>query len=77
MQWNFNYRHPVTKNRINMALGSYPEVSLAQARKKTVEARESGAIQIHHSGAEQRVPMTLNNGINYYALPVFALTNGE
>ncbi|WNF56501.1 integrase domain-containing protein [Pseudomonas sp. SG20052] len=40
MQWNFNYPHPVTKNRINMALGSYPEVSLAQARKKTVEARE-------------------------------------
>ncbi|MGO3619548.1 integrase domain-containing protein [Pseudomonas helleri] len=40
MQWNFNYRHPVTKNRINMALGSYPEVSLAQARKKAVEARE-------------------------------------
>ena len=40
MQWNFNYRHPVTKNRINMALSSYPEVSLAQARKKTVEARE-------------------------------------
>ncbi|AZE46533.1 Integrase [Pseudomonas chlororaphis] len=40
MQWNFNYRHPVTKNRINMALGSYPEVSLAQARKKTVDARE-------------------------------------
>jgi hypothetical protein len=40
MQCNFNYLHPVTKNRISMALGSYPEVSLAQARKKTVEARE-------------------------------------
>ena len=40
MQWNFNYRHPVTKNRINMALGPYPEVSLAQARNKTIEARE-------------------------------------
>ena len=40
MQWNFNYRHPVTKNRINMALGSYPEGSLAQARRKAVEARE-------------------------------------
>jgi hypothetical protein len=40
MQWNFNYRHPVTKNRINMALGPYPEASLAQARKKTVEASE-------------------------------------
>ena len=38
--WNFNYRHPVTKIRINMGLGTYPELSLAQARKKTVEARE-------------------------------------
>jgi integrase len=40
MQWSFNYRHPVIKNRINMALGSYSEVSLAQARRKAVEARE-------------------------------------
>ncbi|GID03309.1 hypothetical protein TMM008_05110 [Pseudomonas sp. 008] len=40
MQWNFNYRHPVTRNRINMALGTYPELPLAQARNKSVEARE-------------------------------------
>lgn len=40
-QWNFNYRHPVTKNRINVALGSYPEVFLAQARWKAIEAREA------------------------------------
>jgi len=39
--WNFNYRQPVTKYRINMGLGTYPVLSLAQARKKTVEARES------------------------------------
>ncbi len=38
--WNFNYIQPVTKKRINMGLGTFPEVSLAQARKKTVEARE-------------------------------------
>ena len=38
--WNFNYYHPVTKKRINMGLGSYPELSLAQARKMTIEARE-------------------------------------
>lgn len=38
--WNFNYRHPVTKKRINMGLGTFPEVSLAQARKGSVEARE-------------------------------------
>ena len=38
--WNFNYRHPVTKKRINMGLGTFPEISLAQARKRTIEARE-------------------------------------
>src|SRR5690554_3975603 len=38
--WNFNYYHPVTKKRLNLGLGPYPEVSLAQARKLTVEARE-------------------------------------
>ncbi len=40
MLWNFNYREPVTKNRINMGLGTYPELSLENARKKVVEARE-------------------------------------
>ena len=38
--WNFNYIHPVSKKRINMGLGTFPEVSLAQARKRTVESRE-------------------------------------
>lgn len=38
--WNFNYIHPETKKRINMGLGTFPEISLAQARKRTVEARE-------------------------------------
>ncbi|VVO00630.1 alpha-2-macroglobulin family protein [Pseudomonas fluorescens] len=32
---------------------------------------------IHYAGAEQRVPVTLNNGINYLALPAFALASGE
>ncbi len=38
--WNFNYYHPVTKKRVNLGLGPYPEVSLAVARKKAMEARE-------------------------------------
>ncbi|KQQ56734.1 integrase [Pseudomonas sp. Leaf129] len=38
--WNFNYIHPATKKRVNMGLGTFPEVSLAQARKRTVESRE-------------------------------------
>lgn len=37
--WNFNYIQPVTKKRVNMGLGTFPEVSLALARKRTVEAR--------------------------------------
>lgn len=27
--WNFNYREPVTKKRINIGFGTYPELSLA------------------------------------------------
>lgn len=38
--WNFNYRHPLTKKRINMGLGPYPSLSLANARKLTLEAKE-------------------------------------
>jgi hypothetical protein len=38
--WNFSYREPVTKKRINTGFGTYPELSLANARKKPVEARE-------------------------------------
>jgi integrase len=37
--WFFNYLVPVTKKRFKLGLGSYPEVSLAQARKKREEAR--------------------------------------
>ncbi|TVL32936.1 integrase domain-containing protein [Shewanella xiamenensis] len=37
--WNFNYRHPTTKARINIGLGTYPEISLAQARQLTLENR--------------------------------------
>ncbi|ROM91793.1 hypothetical protein BK658_23540 [Pseudomonas brassicacearum] len=31
----------------------------------------------HYGGVDQRVPVTLNNGINYIALPAFALASGE
>jgi hypothetical protein len=29
--WNFSYREPVTKKRINIGFGTYPELSLANA----------------------------------------------
>jgi len=31
-QWVFNYTHPFTKRRSNLGLGSYPELSLSEAR---------------------------------------------
>lgn len=40
MIWNFNYREPLTLNRLHMALGPYPDLSLANARKNAAEARE-------------------------------------
>ncbi len=37
--WLFNYDRPITKKRANISFGTYPEVSLAQARDKRQEAR--------------------------------------
>jgi len=37
--WNFNYVHPATKKRVNMGLGSYPEIGLKKARELAEAAR--------------------------------------
>ena len=38
--WQFRYYRPITNNRTTVSFGSYPEVSLQQARKRRDEARE-------------------------------------
>ncbi|QBY02942.1 DUF4102 domain-containing protein [Thalassotalea sp. HSM 43] len=38
--WLFDYFKPITKKRSSMGFGTYPEVSLADARKKRTHARE-------------------------------------
>lgn len=38
--WILKYTHPVTKKRTNFGLGSYPSVSLADARKKREDAKK-------------------------------------
>ncbi|MHA2940309.1 integrase domain-containing protein [Vibrio sp. RC27] len=38
--WLLNYYHPITKKRANYSLGVYPDVSLANARKLAMKARE-------------------------------------
>ncbi|RIZ54593.1 integrase domain-containing protein [Vibrio sp. PID23_8] len=39
-RWIFNYSRPFTKKRANMGFGSYPMVSLAEARCKRLSAQE-------------------------------------
>lgn len=38
--WIFNYSKPFTKKRTNIGFGTFPRVSLAEARQKRKEARE-------------------------------------
>lgn len=38
--WQFRYYHPTNNKRTTLSFGSYPEISLQQARKKRDEARE-------------------------------------
>ncbi|WP_060981912.1 integrase arm-type DNA-binding domain-containing protein [Vibrio splendidus] len=38
--WRFSYYHPISRKRLNLALGKYPDISLAKARTKAIEARE-------------------------------------
>ncbi|QBF81958.1 DUF4102 domain-containing protein [Shewanella maritima] len=44
--WLFNYYHPYTKKRKNLGLGTYPEISLAQARQSRLDARKLVAANI-------------------------------
>ena len=37
--WIFTYTHPISKKRLNITLGSYPDLSLALARKSAGQAR--------------------------------------
>ncbi|NNN60028.1 integrase domain-containing protein [Vibrio metschnikovii] len=39
-QWQLNYYRPTNGKRANLNLGRYPDVSLVQARKSALEARE-------------------------------------
>ncbi|MDX1490331.1 MAG: integrase domain-containing protein [Pseudohongiellaceae bacterium] len=39
--WIFNYTHPYTKKRANLGLGTYPELSLADARQKALSFKST------------------------------------
>ena len=44
--WIFNYYRPYTKKRTSLSLGTYPAVTLAEARKRRSEAKELLATDI-------------------------------
>ena len=56
--WLLKYSRPFTKTRTNLSFGSYPDVSLAEARKRRSEAKELLAKDIdpkEHRDEEQRL----------------------
>lgn len=81
--WNFNYRHPHSKKRVNIGLGVYPDLSLAEARKKAIGARELVAkgidpkdhrdekIRLEKSTAEHTL---LNVAIEWFEVKKHAVT---
>lgn len=44
--WRYDYRRPVTGKRNTLSFGTYPEVSLADAREKLAEARRLLAAKV-------------------------------
>lgn len=59
--WLFNYSRPITNKRANLGLGTYPDVSLAEARKRRETAREllaKGIDPQHHQQQQKAAVKT-------------------
>ncbi|MEC4726041.1 integrase arm-type DNA-binding domain-containing protein [Shewanella sp. D64] len=63
--WFFTYVVPVTKKRFKISFGSYPDVTLAQARRKRDESRSLVAAEVdpqkHKALAEAKERNALEN----------------
>lgn len=75
--WIFKYYVPITKKRTNISFGSYPAVSLAQARQKRSEATALLAQNIdpkaHQLNLEQEARINLENTFAAFAIQYLAL----
>jgi len=54
--WIFNFYRPYTKKRTNMGFGTYPDVSLAGARRKREDARALLAKDIDPKEQKKKTP---------------------
>lgn len=52
--WIFNYYRPTSRKRANLSLGKYPDLSLANARKMTLEANELLAQEVDPQDEKKR-----------------------
>ena len=70
--WVFNYTRPFVKKRANISFGTYPELSLADARKKRTKARELLAQEIdpkeHRDEQSRQSEKDNNNTFKHVAL---------
>lgn len=69
--WVLKYTHPITKKRTNISFGRYPDMSLAQARKKREEAKKLLAENIdpktHRDNKLKHEQEALSNTFQKYA----------
>lgn len=79
--WRFNYYRPITKIRSLISFGSYPEISLQQARKQRDEARElikQGIDpQEHKAEQEQRKQEEISSTFRKIAADWFKVKSGK
>ena len=75
--WLLDYFKPFTKKRTSLGLGAYPEVSLAEARKKRVAARELLAKDIdpkeHKDDKHREQVLAASNTFQSVAIDWFAI----
>lgn len=79
--WIFNYYRPFTKKRTNIGFGTYPDVSLAQARRKRDAARELVAKDIdpkeHKDEQTKAKALANNNTLEHITTQWFEIKKSE
>ncbi len=79
--WIFNYSRPYTKKRANMGFGTFPDVSLADARHKREAARKLLAKDIdpkeHRDQQEQKKRHAHNNTLEHLAGQWFEIKKSQ
>ncbi|ABO23137.1 integrase domain-containing protein [Shewanella loihica] len=63
--WNYNYYHPVTKKRVNIGIGPYPDIPLAKAREIALEYRQLVACGVDPKSKREQESLKLKQEVLY------------